>query len=355
MIYNPSAIKKDGAAISVWILCCAALVVGMVALGGYTRLSGSGLSITYWKPLHGILPPLSAEDWNAEFLNYLATPQYKLINAGMTLDEFKAIFWPEYLHRMLGRTVGIVFFVPFILFGLRKSLTQSFAVKLAAIFALGGLQGLAGWLMVKSGLIDNPYVHHVRLAIHFSLALLIFSCLQLCWMHLTQHNTAKIQNKTTSKHVTAILALLALQLVYGAFMAGLHAGHVYNTWPDFNGAILPSDLTTDNGISSDMLNHIPFVQLIHRTLAIALWLYVMIWGIKQLNYDGNNKLYLHLIKLLLTIINLQFILGVTTLIYVVPLSLAWMHQLVAVILLSTIIAIRYYVQPAKTGATRDDD
>ena len=164
-------------AVSRWLLLCAALVALMVAVGGYTRLSGSGLSITEWKPVHGVIPPLSEAQWEEEFAAYRASPQYEKINRGMSLLEFKEIFWPEYLHRLLGRAVGLVFFIPFIYFAWKRAFPARFGVRLLGIFALGGFQGLMGWWMVKSGLVDNPHVSHLRLAAHLALAFALFALL----------------------------------------------------------------------------------------------------------------------------------------------------------------------------------
>ena len=208
----------------------------MVVLGGYTRLSGSGLSITEWKPLHGALPPLNDVQWQEEFANYRATPQYAKVNEGMELPEFKSIYWPEYLHRLLGRVMGLVFFLPLLFFALKRAFTMRFGIRLTGIFALGGLQGAVGWIMVASGLIDQPYVSHLKLALHLGLAFILFALLLWTWLDVAQGGRRITdEGKTFSPRQSSLFlslyytwfGLLCLQILYGALMSGLHAGHVY--------------------------------------------------------------------------------------------------------------------------------
>lgn len=328
---RPECLRRDQMAVARWLLVCVLLVASMVMLGGYTRLSGSGLSITEWKPLHGTIPPLSADAWEAEFAAYRASPQFQKVNASMDMAAFQRIFWPEFLHRLLGRIVGLAFFIPFMYFALRGSFTRRFGVRLFGILALGGVQGLIGWLMVKSGLVDRPSVSHVRLALHLGMAFLLSALLILAWYAVRAPWARQPLPLRHWRFFSSWLALLFVQIVYGAFMAGLHAGYVYNTWPDFNGQLTPPDLFTGAGVLQDSVFHIPAVQLWHRSLAVAIWAGLHIWFIMaQPALRGSVA---HRIALALLIcVNVQCVLGVITLVQVVPMGLAWLHQLVAFVL-----------------------
>lgn len=337
---------RDEKPVRLWLAACALLVACMVMLGGYTRLSGSGLSITSWRPIHGTLPPLSQAEWHEEFEAYKASPQYQQVNAGMDMDAFKGIFWPEYLHRLLGRLLGLCFFAPFCVFLARRSLSRRFALRLAAIFALGGLQGLVGWLMVASGLVDMPRVSHFRLAAHLTLAFLIFALIVWAFLDLRPAARPAAYPRSLLRLYQCWTAALAVQIVWGAFMAGLHAGHIYNTWPDFNGQLLPPDLASGAGLLADSATHIPMVQFIHRSLAVLLLLTVVIWawlsrGPLQKSLAGRLSLWL------LILVNVQFALGVATLLQVAPLGLAWLHQLVALALFAAALALLHALPRGK--------
>lgn len=325
---------KHQAPVVLWLIVCAALVASMVLVGGYTRLSGSGMSITEWKPIHGVIPPMNEAEWQEELEKYRQIPQYQLINKGMSLDEFKAIFWPEYWHRILGRIIGIVFALPLAFFWATGRITRRQGFTYLGIFALGGLQGFMGWYMVASGLTENTHVSHLRLAAHLSIAFTIFGL--LIWQ-INSLSRAKprdlsqaapdpsTRSRSLRINYTIWFILLALQIIYGAFMAGLHAGWMYNTWPTMNGAWFPSEL------SADILNSHTTVQFIHRKLAIILTLGFICWWFFNRAYvktSGLNKLA----SIILAIIGVQFLLGVLTLIKVVPLELAMLHQITALIL-----------------------
>ncbi|NBO19070.1 MAG: heme A synthase [Proteobacteria bacterium] len=331
-------LTRDEKPVRLWLAACALLVACMVMLGGYTRLSGSGLSITTWRPIHGTLPPMNEAQWNEEFEAYKASPQFQKVNSSMDMDDFRGIFWPEYLHRLLGRLVGLAFFGPFCIFLARRSLTRRFALRLVCIFALGGLQGLVGWLMVASGLVNMPRVSHFRLAAHLSIAFLIFALLLWAFLDIRPAPRAAHYPRKLLKIYQFWLAALCLQIVWGAFMAGLHAGYVYNTWPGFDGALLPPDLSSGAGFLADIATHIPAVQAIHRYLAIFLLLTVVVWwwqsrGALQKSLAGKRGIWL------LIVINAQFALGVATLVQVVPLALAWLHQLVGLVLFGSALAL----------------
>lgn len=341
-------IRRDRNHILLWLTLCALLVAGMVALGGYTRLSGSGLSITTWKPIHGTLPPLSYAQWQEEFTAYRLSPQFQLVNYDMTLDEFKTIFWPEYLHRLLGRAIGMLFFIPLVVCFFRRSLSPPFAWRLFGIFALGGLQGVVGWLMVASGLVNEPRVSHIRLALHFSLALTIFALLLWAILDILHENRvhwAKIPPKQLLAY-KLWFSTLCLQLVFGAFMAGLHCGLVYNSWPDMNGQFIPDDIGYISPWYMNIFNNIATIQFIHRTLAILLCLGFAIWWISARHYVKNRAMQ-RLCLSVLAILATQFALGVLTLLHMVPLLLAWLHQLTALVLFAAGIMLLHHLSAAK--------
>lgn len=324
-------ITRDQVPVIIWLTVCIALVVSMVALGGYTRLSGSGLSITEWKPIHGVIPPANDQEWEEEFTAYQQSPQFKKENSSMTVEEFKGIYWPEYFHRLLGRVTGIAVLIPFIIFLLRRSLSPAAATHIGGIFLLGALQGFIGWFMVQSGLIDNPRVSHIRLAMHLALAFAIFGLLE--WLLLSvlkEHFWWKEQDfsKVEQPHNDPLSLFViwffffCLQVLFGAFMAGLHAGYAYNTWPMMN----------DNWIP-DLSGDIELIQFIHRWLAVFVVGGFFIWWALCRKYIIDLRLELACMVIGI-ILGVQFYLGVMTLINIVPLKLALWHQLSALALFS---------------------
>lgn len=340
-------------------MLCIQLIALTVMVGGYTRLSGSGLSITQWKPIHGIIPPLSEAQWQEEFAAYKTTPQYRLINNDMSVSGFKTIFWPEFIHRLLGRLIGMVFAIPLLIFAIRKSITGRLLWRTLGIFVLGGLQGAIGWIMVKSGLESSPYVSHTKLALHLSIAFAIFALILWTIFDIVEcGKLGKKANKPISPtpnrhHITSYkfwFFLLCLQIIFGAFMAGLHAGLVYNTWPTMNGEFLPSEILSSlqSGNQSrtlaeqaaSMLQNITLIQFIHRTLAVFIAAYFLFWWYSHREYIKINQFNKGCI--LVTFITFtQFILGVLTLIYHVPLPIALMHHFTALILWSASIYLLY--------------
>ncbi len=340
-------ITRDKRAILIWLMFCVQLIALVVLIGGYTRLSGSGLSITQWKPIHGIIPPLNEAEWLEEFAGYQTTPQYRLINGDMSISGFKAIFWPEYIHRLLGRLIGISFALPLLIFALRKSITGKLLRRMIVILALGGLQGGIGWIMVKSGLQDAPYVSHTKLALHLSLAFSIFAMIIWTVFDIADFKKPDKQNYVklrinNKNHLTLYkiwFAALCVQIIFGAFMAGLHAGLVYNTWPTMNGEFIPDELFNsphNDAISlaakaNHMLQNITFIQFIHRSLAILLSFGFLFWWYLHKEYIRINNLGKGC-ALVSVIIFTQFILGVITLLYHVPLPIALAHHFTALIL-----------------------
>jgi len=353
-------INRDNRAVVAWLSICLLFVALMVLVGGYTRLSGSGLSITEWKPVHGVIPPIGEQQWQEEFAAYQATPQYKLVNSDMSLAGFKEIFWPEYFHRLLARTIGLIFFLPMLVFALRKSTSKIFFWRMLGIFALGGLQGAMGWIMVKSGLQDAPYVSHIKLTLHLSLAFLIFALILWAILDLASpsgrgkiflykrsefrksvpEGEGKADCYTPSTiHQPLIttyklwLSLFSVQIIFGGLMAGSHAGLIYNTWPDMNGEYLPGGL-----FSGNLLENITFIQFIHRTFAILVTIMFLWWCYRYKNYLGSQKITTHCI-IIVIIILAQFALGVFTLLNHVPLPLALAHQMTALLLWFVAVAL----------------
>jgi len=330
---------RDKNAIVIWLCCCALLITVMVLVGGYTRLSGSGLSITDWKPVHGIIPPLDSRQWEEEFDSYRQSPQFQKVNRTMTLDEFKTIYWPEYWHRVIGRTIGVIFLLPMLYFLARGSLSFPFALKLAMIFALGGLQGFVGWFMVKSGLINDPFVSPFRLAAHLSLAFAIFGL--ILWQILNFLAPWKGQNPCSTRvryGIQGLFALLCIQIVYGAFVAGMKAGLIFNTFPTMNEAWVPDDLLYLSPWYENLYHNVTCVQFIHRWNAIFLLISLPLWwcfAVRGVITPPVKKLG----RLMLGVLAIQFTLGVLTLVNAVPLLLGLLHQLTALVLFGCLIAL----------------
>jgi len=345
---NPPS-KPAHRAIAIWLLVVAGLVFAMVIVGGATRLTDSGLSITEWKPVTGAIPPLSEEAWEAELDKYRQIPEYQLQNRGMSLDEFKAIYYWEWGHRLLGRLIGVAFFVPFLFFLLTRKVEQERVPRLVYLFVLGGMQGALGWFMVMSGLTERVDVSQYRLAAHLGAAFVIYAALlwtALDYLRGTWGVAAPAQ-RTFGRWAIVLTALIYLQVILGAFVAGLDAGFIYNTWPLMDGAIIPSGLFHESPrISNFFENHLT-VQFQHRMMAYlvvlgaaALWFYGRRVGVPTRVAKASN--------MLLAMVLLQVALGIWTLLAVVPLSLGLIHQGGAVLTLSAAAYLlhRLYAKPA---------
>jgi cytochrome c oxidase assembly protein subunit 15 len=316
---------RDGRAVAAWLFVCAAFTFAMVVVGGITRLTESGLSIVEWQPLMGVLPPLSQADWEALFARYRETPQYAQVFSAIGLEGFKHLFWWEYAHRLLGRTIGLVFLFPFLFFYFKNKLSGSLTWKLAGIFVLGGLQGALGWYMVQSGLVDDPRVSHFRLTAHLGLALLIFSA--ELWLALGLFNSGK---KRISVFPLAVAGMLFLMALSGGFVAGLRAGHAYNTFPLMNGHLVPPETFMLEPWWRNFLWNVATVQLVHRTIFwLLLILIPTLWW--QARRTPAKIAAHHLLGMFL----IQASLGISTLLLAVPIPLAAMHQAGAVLLLAT--------------------
>ena len=317
--------------IILWLYAGCFIVFAMVVLGGITRITGSGLSITQWKLINGILPPLTEQAWQQEFDNYKKIPQYIKINPHFTLSDFKSIYWWEYLHRLIGRILGVVFIVPFSYFFYKKMIDKSLMKKLLIMFLLGAWQGFLGWYMVKSGLVDNTYVSHYRLALHLINALITFGFIFWVAQDL-KFNKIKVTNQANAsyKKLTRItFGVLIFQIIYGAFVAGLHGGHAYNTWPKMGDEWIAASVWmgwSKLGVWS-LFDNIGTVQFIHRTVAVITTILIAALWLKRNSI--TNKLN-HFQKIAITYcmlaVLLQFVLGVITLIYDVPVVMAVVHQ-----------------------------
>jgi len=267
---------RRGTPVRQWLLLGALLVAAMVVIGGITRLTGSGLSITEWNVLMGAFPPLSDQAWDLLFAKYRATPQYQLVNAHFTLAEFKAIFWWEYLHRLLGRALGVVFLVPFIWFVVRGNIRRPEVPRFLAIFALGALQGALGWFMVASGLVDVPRVSHVRLAAHLVTALTSYGLIVWTILDLSPAKPGDgVEGPGTlpvslQRAVALVMGLLVVQIVYGAFVAGLKAGFLFNTWPLMGSGLIPPGMGTLSPVLADPVQNPVTIQFLHRTIGVGL-------------------------------------------------------------------------------------
>ena len=288
-----------------WLGVCAVTILGMILLGGVTRLTESGLSMVDWRPIMGIIPPLTEAQWLETFVAYQQYPEYQKINQGMDLAGFKQIFWFEYLHRVLGRLIGLMYFIPLVIFSLRRMIAPQLLPTLVLLFFLGAAQGLLGWYMVKSGLVDNPHVSHYRLAAHLMLAIVILG--YLFWLILDMADVARLKVTGAVKNgAWLLLMLLGLQLVLGAFVAGLDAGRGFNTWPLMQGQVLADAATMIEPLYLNFVENGVMIQFVHRWLGAALLLGVVLY----LAVAWNEPELVLPCQLLAVVTLVQFTLGV---------------------------------------------
>jgi len=307
----------------------------MVAVGGLTRLTDSGLSITAWELFAGILPPLNINEWNFYFSEYKKIPEYQNINYGMNLDQFKTIFYWEYAHRLLARFVGLFTIMPLIFFSLKFRNINNYSNKYYWLFFLICLQGFIGWYMVSSGLIENNDVSHFRLSIHLSLALFIL-CL-IFWFILNIYKIEKFQNKLSNFFLLFIFKLIVLQIILGAFLSGLDGGLIYNSWPDMNGTFFPNDVDFKDLVNIQLFNNASIVQFLHRFTAYLLLFFILI-----LNYFFiKNKINIKNIIFFDVAILIQIFLGIITLLSGVEIKYASLHQLGSIFVLTTYLVILF--------------
>ena len=321
--------------LKLWLITLFLLIILMVAVGGLTRLTDSGLSITAWELFTGILPPLNVNDWNFYFSQYKKIPEYQNINYDMTLSEFKVIFYWEYAHRLLARFVGLFSLIPLIIFSLTFKDSKNYSNKYYLIFFLVCLQGFIGWYMVSSGLIENNDVSHFRLSVHLSLALLILSL--IFWFILDIFKVKRFHEKIPNLLLLFILLLIVIQIILGAFLSGLDGGLIYNSWPDMNGSFFPNDVKFNDVVNSQLLSNPSIVQFLHRSTAYLLLFFIIILNyfyIKQ-KYDFKYVLFFDVAILI------QIFLGIITLISGAEIKYASLHQLGSILVLSTYILILY--------------
>ncbi|HEY9452655.1 MAG TPA: COX15/CtaA family protein [Bradyrhizobium sp.] len=322
------------AAVKWWLIAVAALIALMVLVGGATRLTESGLSIVEWKPVTGTLPPLNEAQWAQAFEGYKSIPQYRELNAGMSLSEFKTIFWWEWSHRLLGRVIGAVYLLPFLFFLWRGALSSELKRRLWLIFGLGALQGAVGWWMVASGLSHRTEVSQYRLAAHLMLALIIFAAIVWTLRRLTArpHAAAPPRLKITG---VVLLGLTFLQIYFGALVAGLRAGRVYNTWPEIDGALIPSAarLFFEEPWWRNLFDNTLTVQFEHRMTAYALLALALLHAIDTVRSRAGAAVIAGA-WWLVAAITLQAVLGILTLLHQVPIDLALAHQAVAIVVLT---------------------
>lgn len=367
-----AAVRRPDASVrpvAIWLLACCAMIFAMVLIGGITRLTWSGLSITEWHPVTGAIPPLSAADWQAEFAKYRQTSQYKMLNAGMSLGDFKTIFLWEYVHRLWGRLIGFVYLLPFLYFLLRRRIPRRLTWPLAGIFALGACQGALGWWMVKSGLADRIEVSQYRLTAHLALALVIYAATLWTALGLLTPTPAlprlrgrELESTDISGALPSpasrgglgwelrrasevVLCLVGLTIVAGGFVAGLNAGLTYNTFPLMDGQFVPAGYAQLSPFWRNWFENVPAVQFDHRLLAeTAVASVVILWFATR--HAGLPRRLRFALHALLAAALLQVTLGVSTLLLVVPVPLAAAHQAGAVLLLTAALATRHALRRA---------
>ena len=321
--------------VRIWLISLIILIILIVAVGGLTRLTDSGLSITSWELFTGLLPPFTSEKWNFYFNEYKKIPEYQILNFNMTLEEFKVIFYWEWGHRILARFIGLFSLIPLVIIFLYFKKKIFFQKKYYLIFFLICFQGFIGWFMVSSGLIENTDVSHYRLALHLSLAFIILSLTY--WYLLENLNIKKYQNKINSKFLSLFLLILSVQIILGAFLAGLDGGLIYNTWPDMNGKFIPTDIDKNDLIKISSTDNATVIQFYHRMIAYLLIIFLIILNyLFYLKKIPNNS-----INILNVAITIQILLGIITLITGVKIEYASIHQLGSVFVLLSFLFIYY--------------
>lgn len=329
-----------------WLALCCFMIFAMVILGGVTRLTGSGLSMVEWDPIFGVVPPLNEAQWEDVFAEYRESPEYRKINVGMDLQGFKSIYWFEYSHRLLGRSIGTVFLIPFLYFLVRRKLSRRLIPRLFIAFVLGGLQGLLGWYMVQSGLVDHPHVSQYRLTAHLALALLIYAyLLWLLFDLLLPRHTARLPFQGLRKAAAGVLGMVSLTIVSGGFVAGLKAGHAYNTFPKMGDRWLPPAGWMLEPGWRNLFENIATVQFDHRLLATLTLISVLTFWFygNRAPLPGSAKRGIHLLLLFALV---QVSLGIATLLLHVPVALGATHQAGALVLLTVALFVNHRLQRA---------
>ena len=337
--------------IAYWLIIVAIMIYCMVILGGVTRLTGSGLSMVQWQPIMGTIPPLSQQEWQSSFEKYKQYPEYKQLNRDMDLSEFKRIFAFEYTHRLLGRSIGLVFLIPFLFFFFRKRIKPSLTPKLITMFVLGGLQGLLGWFMVKSGLVDKPNVSQFRLAAHLMMAILIYSyILWTAWglLYPTPRNAWAPGVNKLRNQVRLLTAVIVLMIISGAFVAGTHAGAIHKTFPDMSGHFFPPGLFAMSPFLTNFVNNTTTIQFDHRLIAYVIIIFLSLTWYRSRRFTLTRSAR-NAFNLLLLMMIIQVTLGISTLLSVpavpvragVSVVLAAMHQGGALLLFTVALFVNH--------------
>ena len=324
-----------------WLLFCAAVIFGMILLGGMTRLTDSGLSMVEWKPLIGVVPPLSEQAWVETFEKYKQFPEYQKINKGMSLDGFKSIFMYEYLHRVLGRLIGVIFLLPLLYFAMRGRIRQGLMPQLVVLFFMGGLQGLLGWYMVKSGLVNNPHVSQYRLTAHLGLAVAIYA--YMVWLAfdlLFACETPAAGNRQYARCSLVLVTLVYLMILSGGLVAGTRAGLAYSTWPLMGDSFIPAGLYTQTPFWLSALEDITTIQFNHRIFAYVLFVLLNAFAVAVYRRSDAGRGRVGAV-LLVAALCVQVTLGISTLLLHVPVALGTAHQGGAVVLLTAILFLSH--------------
>lgn len=343
-------LKKTNKNAAKWLYLGVFMLIIQIVLGGITRLTESGLSITEWNPITGALPPLNTAQWQAEFAKYKGTDQFRYIHADFSLSDFKHIFFWEWFHRTWARLMGIVFLVGFFYFLIKKQFKKDMIIPFIILFLLGAVQGAIGWIMVESGLVPQKmFVDHIKLATHFMTALVLLCYTFWFALSISVPSNMKIINKSLRKITSVLIVVLFFQLIYGAFMAGLHAATAAPTWPTINGKWFPDVMNNLSPGWKNFLDNKITIQFIHRGFAYSLLILVIIWWIKARKIIGSI-LFLKTKFIPLFLVSLQVVLGITTVV-LSPYgnNLVWFgvaHQFVAILFLMSIIFMLYIIRPS---------
>lgn len=328
---------RNRRAIRIWLGCVVVALFALVLVGGATRLTNSGLSITEWKPIHGVIPPLSLQEWQEEFKLYQQIPQYEIMNKGMTLEGFKSIYWWEWAHRFLARSIGMIFALPLLFFWLTGRVEKQLRPKLLGILALGGLQGFVGWWMVSSGLEARTEVSQYRLATHLVLACLIFSSCVWVMTGLSARRAEPLPRPSSKRVAGLLMGLVLFQIYLGALVAGLRAGLSYNTWPLMDGALVPSDLFIVHPAWLNFFENVKTVQFVHRLGAYTVFLVALYHMVTSLMSAPRSQ-HSRRSVLLFWLVTCQAAIGIVTLVSHVDFHAALTHQGVALIVLGVAVA-----------------
>jgi len=347
---NPVLDTQNNKPIVIWLLLVCTLIFCMVVLGGVTRLTNSGLSMVNWKPVAGWLPPLSNNEWQAEFTHYQQSPEYQKINKGMSVEAFKSIYYFEYAHRVLGRTIGLAFLLPFLYFLIRKRIKRSLIPKMIILFILGGMQGVLGWYMVKSGLVNNPHVSQYRLTAHLLAAITIYSYILWVALGLTwdkSRSQTDLLLEPLRKFGFGVTALILIMIISGGFVAGTKAGLAFNTFPLMNGQFIPDGLFSMTPFYLNFFEDLLTVQFDHRMIAYALFLIIPVFWLQIQKSEATARTK-NIAHLLLLMLGIQVGLGISTLLFHVPVVLGAAHQAGALLLLTLALILNHDLKKAST-------